>query len=639
MNQLKLLKSRRFLPLFVTQFLGAFNDNFFRNALVILVTYQATQIFGIPSAQIVAVAGGVFILPFFLFSAYAGLLADKYEKSRIVRWVKLAEIGIMLVASVGFLTERYEALLVVLFLMGLHSTVFGPIKYSILPQHLGEEELIAGNALVEAGTNLAILIGTIVGGLLILSKPHGAKLVSVGLVATAVIGWLSSHGIPVAEAADPGIKIGWNPVRPTWDILRFSRQTRSIFLSLLAISWFWFFGGFLLSLFPSYCKDSLHASSDVVTLFLTVFSIGTATGSLLCEKLSREHLELGLVPLGSIGMTVFTLDLWHVGIPAFAAAFAPQALGAWELLHHAEGIRIVTDLFLMSVFGGFFIVPLYAFIQIRSEKTHRSRIIASNNIHNALFMVGASVTLLALIRFRFTTAQMFLTLAVLNALVATYVYTVIPEFLFRFLVWCLTSFMYRLKVIGAENIPRHGAAVLVCNHVSFVDWMILSAGIKRPVRFVMDHHFARNWFMRRFAKRAKVILIAPARVDRALMERAFEQAAFELRDGELVGIFPEGKLTPDGELSPFKPGIERLVQETPVAVIPMALCNLWGSFFSRKDGPAFGKWPRRFWPRIELRIGAPIPPAQATAPLLQSRVAELLGPEASARPARRTRTG
>jgi 1-acyl-sn-glycerol-3-phosphate acyltransferase len=324
-------------------------------------------------------------------------------------------------------------------------------------------------------------------------------------------------------------------------------------------------------------------------------------------------------------MSLFTLDLCWVGVPAFVSGLPPESLGALELLHHPEGIRIVSDLFLMAVFGGFFIVPLYSFLQLRSEKTHRSRIIASNNILNALFMVASSLLLVYLLHLKFSASQMFLTLGILNAAVALYVYTILPEFLYRFLIWGLAGVMYRLQVTGGENIPKNGAAILVCNHVSFVDWLILSAGIKRPARFVMDHAFAKNPIMRRFVKRAKIILIAPANVDRALMEKAFEKAAFELRDKELVCIFPEGKITRNGQLNPFKPGVERLVQETPVPVIPMALVNLWGSFFSRKDGEVFTKKPKRFWARIELRIGKPIPPGQVTASYLQARVAELLG--------------
>lgn len=626
MTQLQLLKTRRFLPLFLTQFLGAFNDNLFKNALVMLVTFRAQSVFGIPPAQIVAVAGGVFILPFFLFSAQAGQLADKTEKSRLIRGTKLAEIAIMLVAAAGLYWHHFEWLLVALFFMGAQATLFGPTKYSILPQHLDKDELVGGNAMVEAGTFLAILLGTIGGGLLALQDPYGPALVGGCIVVVALLGWVASLSIPVAPPVDPGLNFRWNPITPTIEILKFTHKTRSVFQSILGISWFWFFGGFLLSVFPAYCKDVLHADSSVATLFLALFSLGIAIGSMLCERLSRQHLELGLVPFGSLGMSLFALDLFFVGAPEMAASFTDtNLLTVAQFVGNAQGIRILADLTLMAIFGGFFIVPLYTFVQTRSEESHRSRIIAGNNIVNSLFMVAASGLLVGLMKAGLTVPQMFLTLAILNGIVATYIYTVIPEFLLRFLVWGLANLMYRLKVRGSHNIPKEGAAILICNHVSFIDWMILAAGVKRPVRFIMDHSFAKGVFAKALLKQAKVIPIASAKVNATLMNEAFEKAAAELRDGEIVCIFPEGKITHDGAMNPFKPGIERLVQETPVPVIPMALKGLWGSFFSRKDGPALGKAPKRFWSRLELEIGAPIAPGKVTAAGLQEKVAALLG--------------
>lgn len=617
----KFFKTQRFLPLFITQFFGAFNDNFLKNALIILVTYQTTEVFGIPSAQMVAAAGGIFILPFFLFSAQSGQLADKYDKALLTRWVKIAEIGIMVLASLGFLLSSYGILLGALFLMGVHSTVFGPIKYGILPQHLAPEEIVGGNALIEAGTFLAILIGTVTGGLLITAS-YGGLWVSLGLILCAVVGYLASRSIPVAPAPDPALRFQINPLPPTWQMLRYAAETPSVFRSILGISWFWLFGATLLSVFPSYCKDQLHAHEHLVTVFLAVFSIGIGFGSMMCEKLSRRHLELGLVPLGSIGISLFAIDLFIVGIPPeFLASTIPVTVG--EFFHHRAGIRIIIDLFLLSTFSGFFIVPLYALIQLRSNPKHRSRIIAANNILNALFMVLGSALLVLLLRFHFSVPQIFLILAILNALVATYIYLLIPEFLLRFIVWGIANIIYRMRVRGADNIPREGAAVIVANHVSFVDWMILSAAIGRPIRFVMHHSFNRGP-MRRLVKRAKIIPIASAKEDPAIMEAAFKKVAEELRNGELVGIFPEGKITHDGNLNVFKPGILRVIEEFPVPVIPAGIRNMWGSFFSRSDGRAVLKWPQRFWSRIEVRIGTPIPKSEVSIELLEKKVKELL---------------
>jgi hypothetical protein len=620
MSQARLLTQRKFYPLFWTQFFGAFNDNFLKNALVILIAFRTSSVLGIPASEMVVVAGGVFILPFFLFSATAGQLADKYEKSRMIRWIKLAEIAIMALAALGLALEAYPLLLFTLFLMGLHSTFFGPVKYSILPQHLDSGELVGGNALVEAGTFLAILLGTIAGGVLVSIPGTGPLLVGAGLVAAAVAGYLACRKIPEAPPVDPAIRVQWNPVPPTFEIYRFTRKNRAVFLSILGISWFWLFGAALLSLFPAYCKDTLGAGEGVVTLFLAVFSIGIGVGSLLCERLSRERLELGLVPLGSIGMTGFALDLCFRAAPA--AAGAP--LGAGAFLATSAGAWIVADLFLLSVFSGFFIVPLYTLIQERSEKSHRSRIIAANNVLNALFMVLSSGLLVALMRLGLDVPRIFLVLALLNGAAAIYIYSLLPEFLLRFIAWMIANVMYRMRVTGERNIPKEGPAVLVCNHVSFVDWLVIGAAVKRPIRFVMDTSYAKGWLVGPLLRQAKVIPIVSAKVDPKLMNEAFEKVAAELREGELVCIFPEGAITRDGKLAGFRPGIERILRETPVPVVPLALAGLWGSFFSREGGRAILKWPKRFWSRIGVRIGEPVAPALASVDALRERVAGLL---------------
>jgi len=606
MSQLQLLKSRKFWPLFWTQFFGAFNDNFFKNALVILITFKSVQVMGIAPGQMVALSGGIFILPFFLFSATSGQLADKNEKTRIIHIIKLAEIAIMILAAVGFATEQYGFLLAVLFLMGAHSTFFGPIKYSILPQSLEPHELIAGNALIEAGTFLAILLGTIAGGTLIL-LPSGIWISSAGLIAVAVLGWALSLMIPKAPPVAPELVVQWNPIPPTLQILRATRSNRTVFLSILGISWFWFFGGAVLSLLPTYCKDVLGGTSGMVTLFLAIFSIGIGVGSLLCERLSHGRVELGLVPLGSIGISVFAADL-------FLATPVPGG----------PVTRVVIDLLLLSIFSGFFIVPLYTLMQERSDPSLRSRVIAANNIVNAVFMVGSAVALMGLMAAGLSIPQIFLALALLNLLAAAYIYLLLPDFLVRLVVWACTHLIYRLRVLGASHIPREGPAVLVCNHVSFVDWMIIAAGVGRPVRFIMDHAFAGGWITRLLLKQARVILIASLKENPALLKKSFEQAAAELRAGELVCIFPEGVITRDGELQPFRSGVEKILRETPVPVIPMAIQGMWGSWFSRERGRAIKKWPRRYWSRVTLSIGNQRPATEATAAGLQSEVARLL---------------
>lgn len=622
MSQSHLFRTKRFLPLFITQFFGAFNDNFLKNALLILISHHGTAIMGIEPKQWVTIAAGIFILPFFLFSAQSGQLADKYDKAKLTRYVKISEIIIMLIAGLGFITHNYILLLCSVFLMGCHSTVFGPIKYGILPQHLKEEEMIGGNALIEAGTFLAILLGTILGGVLILLS-GGNWIVSVGLLLLAVIGWAGSRLIPTAPPPDPDLRFNWNPIPPTIQILKYTGETPSVFRSIMGISWFWLVGANVLSMLLPYSTELLNGNEHVTTLFLTTFSVGIGLGSILCEKLSRRHLELGLVPMGSIGITVFTTDLFLVGIPEVFATAAPHSVTISAFLSSWPGIHILLDLFLLAVFSGFFIVPLYAFIQLRSNPKHRSRIIAGNNIMNALFMVIGSLMLSGMYVLKLSIPQIFLTLAILNAVVALYIYLLIPEFLLRFIVWCLANIIYRMKVFGTNNIPKEGPAVIVANHVSFVDWLILAAAIHRPVRFVMHHSFNRGP-LKLLVKRAKVIPIASAKEDPVLMEEALRRAAEELKNGELVCIFPEGKITSDGTLSSFRPGILKIIEASPAPVIPIGIYNMWGSIFSRADGGAVWKVPKRFWTRIQVRIGNPIPKDQVSLAGLESQVKDLL---------------
>jgi 1-acyl-sn-glycerol-3-phosphate acyltransferase len=623
MSQLNLLRRRRFAAIFCTQFLGAFNDNLFKNALMILITYKSMSVLGLAPGDLVALSGAIFTLPFFLFSATAGQLADKLSKPKLVHWIKLAEIAIMILGAVGFMTGNLWLLLTVLFLMGLHSTFFGPVKYSILPQLLTDDELVGGNALVEMGTFLAILLGTIAGGVVIASGDAGLARISAAVIGVAIAGYLASLRIPTLPAENPSLPFTWNPVRPMMETYSLTRSNRTVFLSVLGASWFWFFGAAILALLPAYTKDHLHATEGVVTLFLAAFCTGIGIGSLLCERLSDRKLELGLVPFGSIGMTLFTFDLFLAG--GHIATAASEPIGVVEFLRTPGGLRICLDLLFLSSFGGMYIVPLYTLIQQRTEAAYRSRVVAGNNILGALFMVASALMVVALGAVGLSIPQVFLVLALLNAAVAAYIYRLMPEFLFRFIAWILSHILYRLRVVGRENIPLDGPVLLVCNHVSFIDWLIIASGSKRPPRFVMYHGFLKTPLLGWIFRDAKVIPIAPAHESEETMAAAFDRIAEELEAGELVCIFPEGKITSTGELNVFRTGVEKIVQRTPVPVVPMALKGMWGSFFSRKGGAAMRRPFRRFWSRIELVIGEPIPPDQVTAELLAERVAALGG--------------
>lgn len=369
--------------------------------MIIMITFQAKTVLGLPANQIVVLASGIFILPFFLFSALAGQVADKFEKGKITRIIKWTEVGIMVLATLGFLTEHFSFLLIVLFLMGLHSTFFGPIKYSILPQHLDAKEMIGGNAVIEAGTFLAILLGTICGGVLI-QGTSGPLMVSFGLLLCSLIGLVASYQIPNAQAVDPELELELNPIQPTFKMIRFAKEKKSVYFSILGISWFWFFGAALLSLFAPLCKDVLQGSESLVTTFLALFSVGIGFGSLLCEKLSTSRWGGHLVTVGSFGISIFTILLFVL--------IQIQAV---------DGL-LLADLFFLALCGGLFIVPLYTMMQSRSEISKRSRVIAANNILNAFFMVISSLFLSALLYFHVTIPLIIFILGLLNLVITAW---------------------------------------------------------------------------------------------------------------------------------------------------------------------------------------------------------------------------
>jgi hypothetical protein len=620
-NQFDLLRQRRFAPFFWTQFAGALNDNLFKNALVIFLAFQAAGMTGADANTLVNLAGAVFIAPFVLLSATAGQLADKFEKSRLIRQVKLFEIAVMALALYGFWRRDLVVLFAALGLMGVQSTLFGPVKYAILPQHLRREELTGGNGLVEMGTFVAILLGTIAGGVVVALEPGGPVWAGAVAVVVAVIGWLASRGIPHTPPVAPALAINWNPVSETWRNLRLAHRNLVVWRSMLGISWFWFYGATFLAQFAGFTRDVLGGDETVTTFLLAVFSLGIGVGSLLCERLSGRRVEIGLVPFGAIGLTVFAVDLWF----AARGLRAPGTAALAAFLADPAHWRVVFDLVMIGVFGGFYIVPLYAMIQERAAPTHRSRIIAANNIVNAVFMVASAVLAIGLLKAGLGIVDLFLVTALMNAAVAIYIFTLVPEFLMRFIAWLLVHTMYRVTRRGLEHVPDEGACVVACNHVSYVDAVVISAYVPRPIRFVMDHRIFETPVMGFVFRTMRAIPIAPAKEDAARKEQAFAAVREALGEGEIVGIFPEGRLTGDGELQPFRPGIERIVAETPVPVIPMALSGLWGSFFSRShQGKAMRRW-RGAFSRIALVAGPPIPAAQVTLEMLRERVLALRG--------------
>jgi len=620
-NQFALLGQRRFAPFFWVQFLGAGNDNVFKFAFTVLVTYQL-QVSWLPPAMAGLVIGALFILPFLLFSATSGQLADKHDKAELIRFTKSLEIAIMALAGWGFYQQNVPVLLACIFLMGAQSTLFGPVKFAYLPQHLNERELTGGNGVVEMGTFVAILLGNVVGGLLIAVPQTGPVEVAWACFGLAVLGRVLAHAVPASPATDPGLVINWNPFTETWRNLKLAHGNVVVFRSLLGISWMWFFGAVFLSQFPSFARDVLHGNEHVASLLLVVFSVGVGIGALLCEVLSRRHVEIGLVPMGALGMSVFAIDLY------FASRALPPADSMTVAAFVAQPAhwRLMADLFMLSLSAGIYSVPMYALIQIRSQATHRARIIAANNILNALFMIVSAVGAGALLTAGFSIPEVFLVVALLNAVVAGYIFLLVPEYLLRFLAFLLTRLIYRFRIRGDHHIPAEGPAVLVCNHVSFIDAVLLMAASPRPIRFIMDHRIFAMPVLGTMFRLAKAIPIAPQRDDPARYAEAFAQARRVLDEGDLLAIFPEGGITRDGSLGEFKGGIMKVLQTHPVPVVPMALQNLWGSYFSRVErGTAMVKPFRRgFWSRVGLNVGAPVAAAEVSPEVLRTRVAGLL---------------
>jgi len=619
-NQFSLLRRRRFGPFFLTQFLGAFNDNVFKNSLLILIAFQLTSFGRFSTDTLINFSAGLFILPFFLFSATAGQLADKYEKSSLIRLIKLLEIVIMALAATGLYLQNIPLLLGVLFLMGSQSALFGPIKYGIIPQLLDDHDLIGGNGLVGMGTFMAILMGTAFGGILIGNAEIGAIAVGATVVAVACLGYWLSRSIPAVPVVDSSLEINWNPLTETWRIVQFTRRSRTVFLSVIGISWFWFFGATYLAQFPNYTRVVLHGNEQVVTLLLSLFSTGIGLGSLLCERLSGRMVELGLVPFGSIGLTLFGIDVFF----ATPMIVGDELMGALQFLQTPGSPRLLLDVVMIGLFGGFYIVPLYALVQQRSEESHRSRIIAGNNVLNALFMLLSAVMAIAAFSAGLSIPELLLLTAILNGLVAIYIYTLVPEFLMRFVVWILVHTIYRIRKEGLEEIPDRGAALLVCNHVSFVDALVIAACVRRPIRFVMYYKIFQMPLLSFVFRTAGAIPIASKKEDPALLEKAFDDIADCLEKGHLVCIFPEGRVASDGEMSVFRPGIERIVRRSPVTVIPIALRGLAASLFARGSGRSLRNFPWLLWATIDFVTGKPVSPAAVTASRLQADVAQLL---------------
>ncbi|MEL7023396.1 MAG: MFS transporter [Pseudomonadota bacterium] len=619
-NQFSLLKAKRFAPYFWTQCLGALNDNVLRNGLVMLVTYGIVD-YTSGSPEILAnVVGAVFILPFLLFSAPAGQLADRSDKGDLIRRIKLAEILLALLALALLALNTINGLVVLVFAMGVQSTFFGPIKYAILPELVPRESLVGANGLVEGGTYLAIILGLFIGGMVATVENTGPYLLGTTLLILAILGYWTSRSVPSIPAADPSVTLSWNLWSDSVDVIKHARQERSVFLSIMGLSWFWTFGFVALMQLPALARDTINASPTLANILLCGFAIGTGAGAMLCERLSRRHIELGLVPIGAIGLTVFAFDIWL----AWSGNAGEHPIGTQAFFATADGWRLAIDLAMLGLSGGLFSVPLYAMMQDRTDPAIRARVVAANNVLNSVMMIAGAGLAILLLMAGVEIPGIFLTLSLMNIAITAFLFLLLPEFIMRFVTWCLVNVLYRLRVNGQENLPTEGAALIVANHVSFVDALLLGAAIPRPARFVMYYKIFNIPLLKQIFRTAKAIPIAGQREDPATLSSAFEKIDEELRAGNIVCIFPEGAITHDGQMQTFRSGVERILDRTPVPVVPVGLNGLWGSWFSRSDGGAVRKWPRRFRAPITVEIGQMVSAADATAKRLEKDVRQLL---------------
>ncbi len=611
-----LLKERRFLPYFITQSLGAFNDNIYKNTLLILVAFAAPNSISMGTDLFINSAAALFILPFFLFSAFAGELTDKFEKSRLIRLIKMAEILIMLLAAIAFIYKQYGILLFLLFLMGTQSAFFGPVKYALLPQTLNKNELVAGNALVEAGTFLAILFGTLVAGF-IAAHPNAYELAAGFILFFALCGYVSACYIPISAANDPALRIRFSPIRQIKTTLSIAHQDKHILKSILGSSWFWFLGTCYLTQFPNYAKLYLGGSESSVSLLLILFSIGISLGAFACNKLSFGRLELGIIPIGALGITFFGIDLFFstpqsMDVSSSLSTFISQSSLWW----------VFFDLLMIGFFSSLFIVPLYTYIQANSKPKECAQVIAALNIYNALFMVTAAILgILCLSIFNFSIPAFFLIIALLNLAVSLYSCKKLALYMTRFIAWFLSHSFYRVTHENFDFIPEKGGALLICNQLNYRDVLLFAGACKRPIRFVIWADVFKQPLAHYFFKLARAI---PVSIEKRQQGTALKEIKKQLNAGNLVCIFLEDKLNRKGELSEFKRGIELLLKHSQVSIIPLALKSRLGNDVSVENEQALFKYTNRFRSPITLISGEPTKANKANIGLLGQKITQLV---------------
>jgi len=618
-SQFELLRTRRFKPYFVAQLLGAFNDNLFKNALLIIVAYSGSR-----SLQDISVlnnvAAGLFILPFFLFAMVAGQMADALDKSTIIRRLKYTELVLALFAVPALLSQNVTWMLLVLAGFGLQSAFFAPAKYSILPQHLHPAEVVGGNALVQMGTFVSILAGTLLGGLLSSDSqllPYLAGLI----VVVAAIGAFYGRAVPPAPPSEEAPRRWhWNVIKVAAKATRDTRKVPGVLLAILSVSWFWFLGSVILTQLPGFTKSYLGGDATVVSVLLATFSVGIGVGALMCERISAGRIEVGLIPIGALGMAFFGWQFATVEV-----IVSDALVSALMFFGSSDGVWVALYVLLIGLFGGLYIVPLMAFIQSSTPESKRGRTLALNSLFNALFMVLAALfSIVILVVLNLDIRNLLAITALANLIVLLVMLRYVPTYFLRMVMWLLAQLSYRLNAKGVKNIPSEGPVMLVANHVTFVDWLFLGAACSRPIRFLMDKDYYDIKLFTPILKMAGAIPVSPRHKNAEAYAFAMKEMVRTLEQGQVLLVFPEGKLTRSGNMNEFQRGFEKVLNEAPAPVIPVALHGLWGSFFSRRWGRAMSRPFKRLYSKIGVEFGEAKSADEATAKVMRLAIQKML---------------
>lgn len=622
----KLLKEKSFSPFFFTMGFGALNDNLFKSALAILIAYNYPKT---DADLYIQLSAGLFILPFFLFSGISGQICDQFEKSFLMKKIKTLEILVMSMGFVAFYINNLPLQLLSIFLMGAQSTLFGPVKYSYLPVSQRPNDLLAANSLTSMGTFIFILIGTILGGLLVSKSilgSFGFLPIAASVLALSIVGRIWASFIPpLVSPKKKNLRL--NPIKETINTIKISKYSPDIFRSIHGISWFWFFGFFFMASLPSFIRDTLKADELTASVFLTIISVGMGLGSVVCNKLSEGELKIGIIPFASIGITIsgilFSLT------PTVEFMDPTHYFGFITLLNDNLLWFPITSLFFVGFFGGAYIVPLYTLLQTKSPEDTRSQFIACNNIINAIYMVGAAVCSIVMLSLGLKLKEIFFVVSLFNLISGLIFLIRYPSDFYLIFFKFVFKTIYRIKINYESPLPKSGPVILACNHISFIDPLLVTAASNRAPIFVMDQFYFDIKILQWFYKSARAIPIVPKKVCEDGLRRAMEQIEKRLEESELVALFPEAYISKDGDLIPFKKGVSELSKKDPkIQIVPMAISGMWGSWFSRhNNGRAMVGVPKRrsFRTEIEINVGQPIMASELTTQKLYDKVLSLRG--------------